>query len=375
MNNQFDKQSRAHTTSKIDELMRNQRIQEILLEPNDLFENLLVENDSDNNKNPHSDIEAKVETLLSLLNNFMLRHGVTQLAAPGSSAEPDEHINNTASKSIAEGFSPSEQFLLNAIDKLSNYIEVLQARETAKRTTPALAGPNSEVAGQDYPGTAATPNSMFAGFRVHSLSPNVPSDGRKQETKHEAKNTNDLGVYQKLAHAEVKMKRLISQISEMNIEYKCQKTQVEALEKFNESLNNQIKRLEQQLYDTQSQMHRQSKIGSGIFGTAGAERTPRQLILEERMRTKEHNMRSRDRMSSLQLQIQNMNQQQAKSSMDFNTGCQPGMNPMDPSHSNIMLSPKSTRTQPQLQNEPFKSVEVTEVGSAQASVQGYLHNP
>lgn len=80
---------------------------------------------------------------------------------------------------------------------------------------------------------------MFAGYRVNSLSPNVPSDARPSRDV-EA----DLGVYQKLAHAEVKMKRLISQISEMNIEYKCQKTQVEALEKFNESLNNQIKRLE-----------------------------------------------------------------------------------------------------------------------------------
>lgn len=36
----------------------------------------------------------------------------------------------------------------------------------------------------------------------------------------------------------------------MNLEYKCQKTQVETLEKFNESLNSQIKRLEQQLFET-----------------------------------------------------------------------------------------------------------------------------
>jgi len=32
-------------------------------------------------------------------------------------------------------------------------------------------------------------------------------------------------------------------MQEMNIEYKCQKTQVETLERFNESLNSQIARL------------------------------------------------------------------------------------------------------------------------------------
>lgn len=73
---------------------------------------------------------------------------------------------------------------------------------------------------------------MAAGKKLkHQLSPNAQRNALK------AKTTN-ASVYQKLALAEVKMKRLIGQIQEMNIEYKCQKTQVEALEKFNESLNN-----------------------------------------------------------------------------------------------------------------------------------------
>ena len=90
-------------------------------------------------------------------------------------------------------------------------------------------------------------------------------------------NVPDSNVYQKLALAEVKMKRLIGQISEMNIEYKCQKTQVEALEKFNESLNNQIKRLEHQLHETCSHIHQSKTGGSGVFGigAGGADRTPR----------------------------------------------------------------------------------------------------
>ena len=106
---------------------------------------------------------------------------------------------------MAEGFSPSEQFLLNAIDKLSNYIEVLQARETAQKHQ-TKSGINSDVQKRDYPGIAATPNSMFTSNNpLNTLSPNAQKDAllaRQAE--------NDLGVYQKLAHAEIKMKRLIS---------------------------------------------------------------------------------------------------------------------------------------------------------------------
>jgi hypothetical protein len=59
--------------------MKNQKIQEILLEPNDQFENLLLSDhqiEGENGQN-NNDIETKVETLLTLLSNFMLRHGVT----------------------------------------------------------------------------------------------------------------------------------------------------------------------------------------------------------------------------------------------------------------------------------------------------------
>ena len=80
---------------------------------------------------------------------------------------------------------------------------------------------------------------MFVGFSPNSLSPNA-----QHAVRNNREEAVDRGVYQKLAHAEVKMKRLIQQLQAMNIEYKCQKTQVEALEKFNESLNNQIRRLE-----------------------------------------------------------------------------------------------------------------------------------
>lgn len=111
--------------------MKNQKIKEILLEPNGQFEHLLLsdhyeQRETDQNNN---DIESKVETLLTLLNNFMLRHGVTSLAVPGSANDTDDQNKSTAT----DGISPSEQFLLNAIDKLSNYIEVLQARETAQK--------------------------------------------------------------------------------------------------------------------------------------------------------------------------------------------------------------------------------------------------
>lgn len=135
--NPFDKQSRGgYTNSKIDELMKNQKIQEILLEPNDQFEHLLLSDHQNNHVDNTSslnnnDIEQKIETLLSLLNNFMVRHGVTQLNVPGSTNEA--HEEQSKSQTAPDGFSPSEQFLLNAIDKLSNYIEVLQARETAQR--------------------------------------------------------------------------------------------------------------------------------------------------------------------------------------------------------------------------------------------------
>lgn len=51
--------------------MNNEKIQEIILEPNGLFDNMLKD-DGDN----QSEIESKIETLLCHLNNFMLRHGV-----------------------------------------------------------------------------------------------------------------------------------------------------------------------------------------------------------------------------------------------------------------------------------------------------------
>ena len=183
-NNIFDKQSRGgYTNSKIDELMKNQKIQEILLEPNDQFENLLLSDHNNNNNNNNidennstlvnnNDIEQKVETLLSLLNNFMVRHGVTQLNVPGSSNEVSDEQNK--SQTTAEGFSPSEQFLLNAIDKLSSYIEVLQARETAQKHQLTKSGVSNDSKRFDYPGTAATPNSMFAGNKLMTqLSPNA----------------------------------------------------------------------------------------------------------------------------------------------------------------------------------------------------------
>ena len=62
---------KAQTTSKINELMNNEKIQEIILEPNGLFDNMLKD-DGDN----QSEIESKIETLLCHLNNFMFRHGV-----------------------------------------------------------------------------------------------------------------------------------------------------------------------------------------------------------------------------------------------------------------------------------------------------------
>ena len=50
---------------------------------------------------------------------------------------------------------------------------------------------------------------------MNQLSPNAQKDAQK------VAKTPDGNVYQKLALAEVKMKRLIGQIQEMNIEYKC----------------------------------------------------------------------------------------------------------------------------------------------------------
>jgi hypothetical protein len=83
------------------------------------------------------------------------------LNVPGS-ADTEDQVKSSA----ADGFSPSEQFLLNAIDKLSNYIEVLQARETAQKHQQIKSGVSSETNRFDYPGTAATPNSMFAGNKL-----------------------------------------------------------------------------------------------------------------------------------------------------------------------------------------------------------------
>ena len=72
------------------------------------------------------------------------------------------------------------------------------------------------------------------------------------------------------------MKRLLTKMQEMNLEYKCQKTQVETLEKFNDSLNAQIKRLEHQLFETQS-------VGIQKQKTSIGELTPRQLSIQRRV--------------------------------------------------------------------------------------------
>ena len=61
------------------------------VERDDQFENLLL---SDHNQEgddaQNNDIESKIETLLTLLNNFMLRHGVTSFNVPGSGNDTDD---------------------------------------------------------------------------------------------------------------------------------------------------------------------------------------------------------------------------------------------------------------------------------------------
>jgi hypothetical protein len=56
--------------------------------------------------------------------------------------------------------------------------------------------------------------------------------------------------------------------------------------------------------------------------------------------------------------------------MDFNNH-----NAAQNQMTNMLLSPKSTRTQQQLGMEPFKSVEVTEMASAHGYEQQSIQNP
>ena len=57
----------------------------------------------------------------------------------------------------AQGLLPSEQFLLALIEKLSSFIEALQARQMAKTMANADMLRNIPA---DYPGLAKTPTSI-----------------------------------------------------------------------------------------------------------------------------------------------------------------------------------------------------------------------
>ena len=94
---------------------------------------------------------------------------------------------------------------------------MLRARDNGKVNRLSK---KEDTDGRDYPFLSATPTSMLTG-PLNSLSPiavkDLPENDKQQDDA-------SLGVHQKLAHYEIKTKRLVSQIQEMNLEYKCQKT-------------------------------------------------------------------------------------------------------------------------------------------------------
>lgn len=80
----------------------------------------------------------------------------------------------------------------------------------------ATARQASESQQEDYPNLAMTPTSFIRDNEVVTPSPagrNLNMSDQKQLQK--------TLLYQKLAHAEIKIKRLLNQMQEMNLEYKC----------------------------------------------------------------------------------------------------------------------------------------------------------
>ena len=86
---------------------------------------------------------------------------------------------------------------------------------------------------------------------------------------------------QRQAFADAKVARLEQQISEMGLQYQCQVTQIESLQKMNTSLAAQVQSLESKLLEAQSK---------SIAGYVGKEKTPRQLHLEGKLEARRRNL-------------------------------------------------------------------------------------
>lgn len=86
---------------------------------------------------------------------------------------------------------------------------------------------------------------------------------------------------QRQAFADAKVARLEQQISEMGLQYQCQVTQIESLQKMNTSLAAQVQSLEAKLLEAQSK---------NLAEFSGKEKTPRQLHLEGKLEARRRNL-------------------------------------------------------------------------------------